>query len=78
MRHDDNNFESSVVIQEQVLAIKRALYGLLWSLGNQYNVVFFNTNSKLSGCVVAKLINHKFLIRRNLWFVGICIAKLLH
>ena len=31
-----NNFDSTVVVQE--LAMNLALYGLLWSLGNQYIV----------------------------------------
>ena len=37
VRHEINNSESSVVVQELVLAINLALY-VLWSLGNQYNV----------------------------------------
>ena len=36
VRHDVNNFESSVVVHE--LAIKCALYGPLCSLGKQYNM----------------------------------------
>ena len=38
VRHEVNNLESSVVVQELEFAINRALYGLLWSLGNQYIV----------------------------------------
>ena len=38
VRHEVNNLESSVVIQELELAINLALQGFLWSLGNQYNV----------------------------------------
>ena len=38
VRHEVNNLESSVVVQELELAINLALYGFLWSLGNQYNV----------------------------------------
>ena len=38
MRHDVNNCESSVVVQELKLAMKRALYGLLWTFCNQYIV----------------------------------------
>ena len=39
VRHEVYNLESSVVVQELEFAINRALYGLLWSLGNQYIVV---------------------------------------
>ena len=38
VRHEVNNYESCVVVQELELAINLALYGLLWSLGNKYNV----------------------------------------
>ena len=39
MLFDSNdNFESSLVVQELELAMKRALYGILWTLGNQYIV----------------------------------------
>ena len=38
VRHEDNNLESSVVVQELEFAINRALYGVLWSLDNQYIV----------------------------------------
>ena len=38
VRHELNNLETSVVVQELDLAINLALYGILWSLGNQYNV----------------------------------------
>ena len=38
VRQEVNNFESSVVIQELEFAMNLALYGLLWSLGNQYIV----------------------------------------
>ena len=38
MRHEVNNLESSVVVQELEFAINRALYGFLRSLGNQYIV----------------------------------------
>ena len=38
VRHKVNNLESSIVVQELELAINLALYGLLWSLGNQYYV----------------------------------------
>ena len=38
VRHEVNNLESSVVVQELEFAINRALYGVLWSLGNQYIV----------------------------------------
>ena len=38
LRHEVNNLESSVVVQELELAINLALKGFLWSLGNQYNV----------------------------------------
>ena len=37
VRQEVKNLESSVV-QEFEFAINRALYDLLWSLGNQYNV----------------------------------------
>ena len=33
-----NNFDRSVVVQKLELAINLALYGLLWTLGNQYIV----------------------------------------
>ena len=33
VRHEVNNLESSVVVQELELAINLALYGFLWSLG---------------------------------------------
>ena len=36
VRHEVNNLESSVVVQELEFAINRALYGVSWSLGNQY------------------------------------------
>ena len=36
VRHEVNNLETSVVVQELEFAINRALYGLLWSLCNQY------------------------------------------
>ena len=36
LRQEVNNFDNSVVVQELELAINLALYGLLWSLGNQY------------------------------------------
>ena len=38
VRHEANNLESSVVVQELELAINHALKGFLLSLGNQYNV----------------------------------------
>ena len=38
IRHEVNNLESFVVVQELELAIKLALFGFLWGLGNQYNV----------------------------------------
>ena len=38
VRQEVNNLESSVLVQELYFAISFALYGLLWSLGNQYNV----------------------------------------
>ena len=38
VRQEVNNFESSVVVQEQEFAMNLALYGLLLSLGNQYIV----------------------------------------
>ena len=38
VRHEVNNLESSVVVQELELTINLTLKGLLWSLGNQYNV----------------------------------------
>ena len=38
VRQEVNNFESSVVVQELEFAMTLALYGLLWSLGNQYIV----------------------------------------
>ena len=34
VRHEVNNLESSVVLQELELAINFALYVFLWSLGN--------------------------------------------
>ena len=37
VRHEVNNLESSVVVQELKLAINLA-FRVLWSLGNQYNV----------------------------------------
>ena len=36
VRHEVNNLESSVVVQELELAINH--YMFLWSFGNQYNV----------------------------------------
>ena len=38
MRFDSSKTGSSVVVQELEFAINLALYGLLWSLGNQYIV----------------------------------------
>ena len=38
VRQNVNTSESSVVVQELELTINLALYGLLWSLGNQYSV----------------------------------------
>ena len=38
VRHEVNTLESFVVVQELELAIYLALYGFLWSVGNQYNV----------------------------------------
>ena len=38
VRQGANNFENSVVVQELEFAMNLALYGLLWSLGNQYIV----------------------------------------
>ena len=39
VRHEVNNLESSVVVQELELAMNLVLYnGFLWSLGNQYKV----------------------------------------
>ena len=38
VRQEVNNFESYVVLQELEFAMNLALYGLLWSLGNQYIV----------------------------------------
>ena len=38
VRHEVNNLESSVVVQDLELVINLALKGFLWSLGNQYNV----------------------------------------
>ena len=38
VRQEVNNLDSSVVVQELELAMNLALYGLLWSLGNQYIV----------------------------------------
>ena len=38
VRQEVNNLDSSVVVQELDLAMNLALYGLLWSLGNQYIV----------------------------------------
>ena len=35
VRQEVNNFDSFVVVQELELAMNLALYGLLWSLGNQ-------------------------------------------
>ena len=37
VRHEVNNLESSVVVQELKLSINLA-FRVLWSLGNQYNV----------------------------------------
>ena len=37
VRHEVNDLESSVVVQELKLAINLA-FSVLWSLGNQYNV----------------------------------------
>ena len=34
VRQDVNNLENWVVVQELEFAISRALYGLLWTLGN--------------------------------------------
>ena len=47
VRQEVNNLESSAVVQELEFAINRALYGLLWSLGNQYII------GSLSWCSVA-------------------------
>ena len=38
MTRDLTAVDSSVVVQELELAMNLALYGLLWSLGNQYIV----------------------------------------
>ena len=38
VRHEVNNLESYVVVQELELAIHLALYEFYSSLGNQYNV----------------------------------------
>ena len=38
VRQEVNNFEISIVVQELEFAMNLALYGLLWSLGNQYIV----------------------------------------
>ena len=45
MRHDVNNFESSVVVQELELAMNHALYGVLCNLGNKYIVGSFYWSS---------------------------------
>ena len=36
VRQEVNNLDSSVVVQELELVMNLALYGLLYSLGNQY------------------------------------------
>ena len=41
VRQEVHNLDSSVVVQELDLAMNLALYGLLWSLGNQYIVGSF-------------------------------------
>ena len=65
----------SVVVQELEFAINRALYCLLWSLGNQYNVgsllAFFATYSKLNGWMVGMTINHRPLFNQGLQFIGL-------
>ena len=38
VRQEVNNLDSSVVLQELELTMNLALYGILWSLGNQYIV----------------------------------------
>ena len=38
VRREVNNLGRSVVVQELELAIHFALYGFLWSLGNQYHI----------------------------------------
>ena len=38
VRQEISYFESSVVVQELEFAMNLALYGLIWSLGNQYTV----------------------------------------
>ena len=38
VRQEVNNYESSVVVQELDFAMNLAVYGLLWSYGNQYIV----------------------------------------
>ena len=38
VRQEVINLDSSVVVQELELAMNLDLYGLLWSLGNQYIV----------------------------------------
>ena len=51
VRHEVNNLESSVVIQELELAINLALLGFLWRLGNQFDVGtlswFFSFDTKM-------------------------------
>ena len=41
VRHEVNNLESSVVVQELKLAINLA-FRVLWSLGNHFVLVFFS------------------------------------
>ena len=48
VRQEVNNFESSVVVQELEFAMNLALYGLLWSLGNQYIVGSLSWRSSTS------------------------------
>ena len=60
VRYDVNNFESSVVVQELELAMKRTLYR------RKSFLVFLNTNSKLSGCVTTMVKNYRLFISRIL------------
>ena len=48
VRQEVNDFESSVVVEELELARNLALYGLLWSLGNQYIVGILSWRSLTS------------------------------
>ena len=71
------NLESSIVVQELELAMTRAFYGLLWSLGDQYILESLSWSSLISVCVTTMVKNYRLFICRILQFVGFSATKLL-